>query len=190
MKKCHSPAGERTVISCDCQEVRWSVYGHAGSKIEKWLDKHSGAIVFFTGPGAGGKNKALIKYYVNGKGEVWVMKIEDLCAIQALINAVAILIGYKAARILHVEWGKINSRIRSLADLTHLIQGVKSGQPSESVSNIPKIQFQRVSKSDINKCDEDRFEWLANQKGVWIFALQDDRKVDHVVVVDGLNRLI
>lgn len=72
-----------------------------------------------------GKSKALMMYHLNGKGKVWVMKTESLCAISALISAVDVSVGYKAARILHVEWRKMKAKIRPLADLKHLIKGVK-----------------------------------------------------------------
>lgn len=98
------------------------------------------------------------------------METEGLCAFSLLINVVAALVGNKAATMMHNEWGKLKPKICSLADLTHLIQGVKFWWPVDSIKDIREIQLQRVPKVSMENFYEVRFEWLANQKEYGSFA--------------------
>lgn len=54
------------------------------------------------------------------------------------------------------EWEKLWPETNNLADLKHLVQGLKEVLPMDEV---PKIQLERAPRSDMRDFDEGRISW-------------------------------
>ena len=154
--------------------------------VEQYLDNHPGVILDTFGPGAREQNKALRKFTVRSLGKVRVQSNDGMCAVSALLNAIKVLNGDDKMKTVQKAWQELKPKLNGLADLTHLVQGMKTILPD---GEAPEIQLQRVSKADWKIFQMDKFDWLVKTGGIWIVRLEQKDVVDHVVV-DGRNRVV